>query len=229
MIQKNKIVQFGISQKGDGQMRIREGNFALENRKRYFSKYGIDFHKVVSADLEHGNTVFIVDEKHFGKTIPESDALVTGRTGIYLAVTVSDCVPIFFYDEKRVIGIAHAGWRGVVSNIANKVINSMCKKFSSDPRNIKVYVGPHIKKCHFEIRQGIISQFKDYPYSIEKRNGRVFINLEKIIRSQLRDAGILASNIEISPDCTYCNDKYFSFRRDKPTEVMSQIAYIALI
>ncbi len=225
-IKKDKMVQFGISQKSDGQMIARKDNFAIENRKRYFSKVGVDFNRIIFASLQHGNRVTVVDKSYLGKTISPSDALVTDKENICLAVTVSDCVPLFFYNKKGVVGIAHAGWRGVVLNISGEVVKIMREKFSLNPKNIKVYIGPHLKKCHFEVQQDVLDKFKDYLHSIERKDGRIFISLEAILKKQLHNVGIPSENIETSPDCTHCSGKYFSFRRDKPKSVTSQVAYI---
>lgn len=226
----DSAVKFGISKKADGQMILRYGEVAKENRRKFFSKEGVDIANVVATKLVHGNQVWAVDQKDAGKTIENIDGLITNIKNICLTVTISDCLPLYFYDlNKKIIGIAHAGWRGVVKNIAANVAKAMHDEHGSEYKNIKAYVGPHIKKCHFEIKKDILSEFKEYPDAIIREGNKISVSLESIIKEQLLDVGLIDKNIDITPDCTYCNQEYFSFRRDKPDDVQSQVAYICLI
>ncbi len=229
MIHKEDNIIFGLSERKDGQMILGKDEKGMKNRIKYFSNLGINTETVVSAGAVHSNHISSVSGDDKGKTIQGSDGLITDAKKTCLAVTVSDCLPIFIYDEKKeAIGIAHAGWRSVVKNIVEEIVKKFEEHHNSDPRELKVFVGPHIQKCHFSIKKDVLERFSDYPDFIDGEKGKYSVNLSEIAKKQFISCGVKEGNIEISPECTYCNEKYFSFRRDKPKEVVSQIAYIVL-
>ena len=105
----------------------------------------------------------------------------------------------------------------------------MIAAMKSKPENVLAGIGPGIQKCHFEIKKDVLSNFKRYPSSIIFKNEKIYINLSKIIKDQLVKNGINRKNIELSTVCTFCNKSdYFSFRRDKPKNVSTMLAYIVL-
>lgn len=222
-----KNVKFGISEKKDGSMKP---NFedGWENLNGYFKNLNIN--KFILAGQEHGNKVAIVDNDQQNRILDGVDGLITQVKNLFLGVTVADCIPIYFYDfEKEVIGLAHAGWRGVHKNIVHELTEKMVETFKSKPQNIAIYIGPHLRECHFEVREDVESLFKDYKEFIIKRDGKIFINLQGVIKEQLKKEGVNEKNIEGRGECTFDESKYFSFRRDKPQNVESMIAYIGLI
>ncbi len=228
-MKNSRKVSFGFSKKRDGQMILKDNVDSFLNREIFFNKKGIDLQNVVSTKLDHGSKVKVVTKKDGGKVINLVDGLITVDKRTCLTVTISDCAPILFYDYKNgVIGITHAGWKGALKNIASVIIDKMNKKFNSEFENIEIYIGPHIKKCHFEIRDNVIDQFKEYKKHILNKDNKIFVDLEGIIIEQLLGAGVIRKNISVSRDCTYCNSNYFSFRRDNFGKVVSQIAYIML-
>ncbi len=133
-------------------------------------------------------------------------------------VTGADCFPIFFYDEQYpVIGVAHCGWRGVIKNIISATIDKFKENFSSRPENLKIWVGPGIKSCHFQVQKDVVKLFENqYEEAIMRKNSKCYIDLSAIIRSQLTKNDINAKNTMEHADCTYClKEKWFSHRRDK--------------
>ena len=229
--QSNKI-KWGLSEKSDGAMNIRLpilDEECLQNRKIYFNKLGININNIVSANLIHETNIAAVDEKDKGQIILNTDGLITDKQNIFLTVTVGDCLPIYFFDERKmVIGLAHAGWRGVVKNISASLVSKMTAEFKSSPADISVYIGPHLQKCHFEIKDDIVSQFDNN--FISQEDSIIKVDLLSMLKQQLSSLGIRPENISSSDECTYCNtEKYFSYRRDKPDKVQSMIAYIGII
>lgn len=228
---RSENIKSGLSEKADGAMNIRLpilDEECLQNRKVYFDKLGIDINNVVSTNLIHDTNIVVVGEKDKGQIILNTDGLITDKQNIFLTVTVGDCVPIYFFDEKKnIIGLAHAGWRGVVKNISASLVEKMANEFRSSPADISVYIGPHLQKCHFEIKEDIVSQFdNDF---ILTENGIMKVDLLAMLKEQLLSLGVKSENISSSDECTFCNmEKYFSYRRDKPDKVQSMIAYIGM-
>ncbi len=61
------------------------------------------------------------------KACPEADAFITNEPGLPIAIRTADCVPVFIYDPvKRVIALAHAGWKGTHKHIAAKTVKTLC-------------------------------------------------------------------------------------------------------
>lgn len=223
--QMNNIF-YGISHKRDGQMILQSDDEAVQNREKFFANRGIDSRSIVSTSLAHGTTIVVVTREEIGKVLDETDGLLTQDSKVCLTVTVSDCLPLFFFDHhNHTIGIAHAGWRGVVAGIASKMISSFIEQ-GSKQEDITVLIGPHIKQCHFEIQEDTRNIFEQYPHALIFRNGKWFVSLEKIIKEELLREGLKENQIQVDPDCTFCQTEYFSFRREHPKKPVSQIAYI---
>lgn len=222
------MVRYGFSERRDGSM---HRYLEKENQEQYFQSIGIDPKRVVVADLIHGTNVFLASDESAGKLIPRTDALITKNIDLFLSVTGADCFPIYFYDPvRKVVGIAHAGWRGILGNIAKKTIEEMSEQFKTVPRNLLVGIGPGIRECHFEISLLDKEKYKEYPMYITERKGSVFIDLAGIICSQLRSVGVLGENTEDCGLCTYCKkESYFSYRRDKPLEIQPMVGYIGFL
>lgn len=228
------LIRYGLSKKPDGSMKLMfDGALdpeAVQHRNIFFQRLEIHSNQIVSAALIHGAQILAVTDQDQGRTIPATDGLITNQTGLVLTVTVADCVPIYFFDPKNhAIGLAHAGWRGTLQNIAAKMIDTMRKEYGSHPADIQVYVGAHIQADHLEVQEDVAEQFQEYQQCIVKKDGKIFIDLSTIIQQQLVDTGLSLEHIELDPACTYCNKKdYFSFRRDNPQKLEVMVAYIKL-
>ena len=219
----NQNLYLGISEKKDGPMMN-----SSDNRLLFFKNRGLADKIIIMAGLVHGNKVAIIKDGDKNETITGYDALITDNPKYLLALTVADCLPIYFYDKnKKVIALAHAGWRGVVSKIVEEVIAQFINHYGSGAGDIEVFIGPHIKDCHFEVKSDVANRFK--PADSIERNGKIFINLSLIVKRQLIEYGVSGNNINISQECTYClSDGYFSFRRDHPEKLETMVAYISL-
>ena len=181
----NQDLYLGLSTKKDGPMKN-----SLENRLLFFKNNNLDTKIIVSAGLVHQNKVISVDDVFGSQIIPGCDALITNNPRHLLTVTVSDCVPIYFYDSnKKVVALAHAGWRGVISEIAKEVVNKFITNYQSKPGDIEVFVGPHIKECHFKVKADVASQFK--VSDLVLRDEKIYINLAQVIKNQLFDLELL--------------------------------------
>lgn len=202
-----------------------------DNRKKYFTSINIDSGRVVTADLVHGASVVEVSNKEAGTMIAKTDGLVTDSKNLFLSATAADCFLLYFYDPmKNVVGIAHAGWRGLLAGVVDNVISALIKNFSLVSQDIIVSISPGIRECHFEISPKDRGKFEEYAKFILERDNKVFVSLPDIIKNKLSNKGVLAEHIEDCNICTYCNEKdFFSYRRDKPNDVQVQVGYIGLI
>jgi hypothetical protein len=199
-----------------------------ENRKKFFDEQKIDTSRVVGAEIVHRAKVVIVSDTS-QSTISGADALITGEKNLFLSVTVADCLPIFFYDPvAKIIGIAHVGWRGMLLDIIDKTVDTL-KKCGSRRENIYVEIGPCIQKDHFEIQKKDEHLFSMYRECVLYRENKVFVDLPRIARIQLKRKGLVPSHIVQSSLCTFCEtDTFFSFRRDKPEKIEAMVAVIGM-
>ena len=191
---------------------------------------------VVKPILVHGNKVVAVTEEMLADKsyieITETDGLVTDVPNVVLTTTHADCIPLFAYDsDKKVIGIAHAGWKGTSNGIAYELALAMINNCGCDAANITAYIGPGICKKHFEFGKDYAAEcftakndwMQNFIVSTAEDPDKVLIDLKGINEHFFKLAGV--TKVEISTDCTYCDERYYSYRRSKDTERM--LAYIA--
>lgn len=220
-----------ISEKSDASMKLEQANTnkkIIKNRNNFFLKNNINPKSVVSAEIIHSNKLEIITKIDAWKIILWVDWLVTSEKNIFLSVTFADCVPVFFYDEKKqVVWIIHAWRKWIVTNISKTIIWKFTNHFKSNPKDIIVKIWPHIQNCHFEIKDDISWNFKE-KYKT-KKDWKLKVNLQEIIKDQLLELWLDLKNIQLNNECTYCEkEKYFSYRRDKPKKVEAMIGVIGV-
>lgn len=163
-------------------------------------------YKIYSLKQVHSNKIIEVKRDMFLKE--EGDGLFTFEKNIILEVKIADCFPVFIFD-KNLIMVLHVGWRGAKEGIVQKGIEIFKEK--GDFKNIKVFLGPGIKKCCYEVKEDVANFFKDF---LEKRDERIYLDLEKFIINNFLKEGIKKEKIFIFPYCTSCrNDIFYSNRK----------------
>jgi YfiH family protein len=149
--------------------------------------------------------------------------MVTDIPDTCLAVLIADCVPMVFFDPlKRVVGVAHAGWRGTLQLIASKTIRTMEKAYGSSPQDVMVGMGPSIGPCCYrvgpEVIVGVEDVFPDQKGHLlhQSEDGGRYLDLWEANLRQLVTAGVERENIEMARQCTCHNpDLFFSYRFQK--------------
>ena len=221
---------FGLSEKADGDMKIHKSDkhsVADINRQKLYSRLGLNGGKVVSVLCAHGKRITEADARNMGCLVWDTDGLISDVPGITLSVSVADCAPVYLFDPRmRVIALVHAGWRGTVDKIAEGVVKKMIHDYGSRSADIQAFIGPHIQVCHFEVKEDVAEKFHDD--DTELREAKIYVNLASAIRRQLLKAGLTGANIKISEECTYCEEKYFSARRDKFPRIKAGLAYLGM-
>jgi polyphenol oxidase len=191
------------------------------NHKELAKTLSYELRTLVHMKQIHSNRVHRVDENDNFENPQSCDALITDRKNTPLMVVVADCSPLLFYDAKQeTIAVAHAGRAGAFSNIVQNVCESFKNDFHSDMRDIYVSVGPSIKECCYEVGREIYDEAKDLnlEYALKQQNNSYYLNISKILKTQLLAAGVEEKNIEFSDECSCCqSQKYFSYRAKKVT------------
>ncbi len=184
-----------------------------ENRKRFCAAAGVRVESLVFQGQVHGDAIHRVFSP--GR-IPSCDALVTDIEGLFLAVSIADCVPILLADPvKRVVAGVHSGWRGSVRRILSMTVDRLQNEFDVRPHDLVAYIGPSASVCCYEVGEDVAAQFEK---SFVKRSDglKPRLDLKEVNRSLLRSSGVRDENIEVSRHCTICNPELFhSYRRDK--------------
>lgn len=190
------------------------------------SSAGFKKEDLVLSDQVHGNRCRIVGESDRGKGIIRKsdiiavDALITNSINTAPCIFTADCVPVFIYDRaKNAAALCHAGWRGIVSGVIGKTIDTMEKNYGSRPEDLIAAVGPSIGPCCFNVGFEVVEEFKnvfsDCKSIIINANGNYRINLWSAAYCQLKFAGLDSGSIISSDLCTSCSSNlFYSYRRD---------------
>ena len=181
---------------------------------------------VLSAQT-HKTDIKIVNNADRGKGLVKDrdykdiDGLVTDETNLALFTFYADCVPLFFLDpRKKVIAVAHGGWKGTVGKIAGKMIETMKNNYGSDAKDILVGVGPSIGSCCYEVSKDVYDKFrasfKDISNILEQTSEEKWkLDLWQANKTVLEESGVPSENITTSNICTSCNnDTFFSYRKE---------------
>ena len=219
-VSKNEFKSMNLSfSRGD----IEES--VIENYKIICSALNFDMNKLVRAQQVHGNfikkiTYNDVKNKEFKELVYDSsDGFITDIPGVVLTTSHADCMPIFMFDEhKKVVGLAHAGWRGTVAKIALKLAETFVNEYGSSKMDLFCAIGPGIGKCCFEVLKSVLSEFEnleiDNFYIKSKSNpDKAYIDISEVNKKLLLNFGIDERNIFKSDVCSSCNkDLLFSHR-----------------
>lgn len=186
----------------------------LQNRKLFFSDLAIDETQTALSYQVHGCEILKAENPCRENGY---DALITDKKGLFLVISVADCVPVLIHDTyKHVVAAVHAGWRGTVSEIVFKTLQKMISEYNCRTENMKAYIGPCLSFDHFEVGDEVADHFSGNFKRFDSSKKKYFVDLKAANQEQLMRTGVAKSNIEVSGYCTFCEEKmFFSYRRDK--------------
>ena len=184
----------------------------IENRMRFFGSLHIGLDELAFPMQCHSSNVRSITT--WGG-YEECDGLVTNEFGVFIAVSVADCVPVFLFDPKtRTLAGIHAGWRGTASGIVKHGVVQMISEFASDPKDLVAFIGPSAGKCCYEVDEEVAEKF-GAEFVSNGTSGKRKVDLKNANRHQLLSQGVLGSNIEVHGGCSIHEDAlYHSHRRD---------------
>ena len=184
-----------------------------ENRQRFFDSLGIPIHRVVFNHQVHGDDILIAETPG---NYEGFDAIISNKENLFITIGLADCCPLLFYDPiEKVYAGAHAGWRGTVANIGQKVIAAMESEFNCQAKNIHAYIGTCIDECSFEVDSDVADHFTSDFKRWDETKQKFFIDLKQCNKAQLLAKQIPETQIEISPYSTVLNNEdYFSYRKE---------------
>ena len=189
-----------------------------ENRARMAAALAVEPHRFLTAYQVHSPDVVVAETPWSSQARPRADAIVTRTAGLAIGVSTADCGPVLFADaDARVIGAAHAGWRGALSGVIEATVAAM-ERLGAARGRIRAALGPMIRQGNYEVGPDFIARFAtedkacaDF-FRPAAREGHALFDLPGYIAARLDRAGVHA--IEDSGLCTYAEpERFFSFRR----------------
>ena len=182
----------------------------IENRKSLIDHFNLPS-EPIWINQTHSN---ICLDAELTKTIIEADASYTSRPGLVCGILTADCLPVFVSNKNgTMVGIAHDGWRGLVSG----VIENLIKSFNSDGDNLVVHLGPAISKKCFEVGDEVKSLYLSKNINFERsftiKSNKIYLDLYDAARVILE--GFQINSISGGDRCTFQeSNNFFSYRRN---------------
>jgi len=214
-------LRFAFSQRGDGQMSFKrtDPQEVIPARHKFFETRGLDLNSVVTGELTHGSGIAVVTNNDVGRGarernwIPGVDGFVTDKPGVLLMTTHADCAPLIIFDRThKILGQAHAGWRGLISGVVENLVNSVKSINGSNPSELYAWIGPTIRACCYEVDLNVAERFPDECRFLAGESTR--LDLARFIHLELFRLDFNPEQVTDSRICTSCDERYSSFRRD---------------
>ncbi|MFO1412970.1 MAG: peptidoglycan editing factor PgeF [Burkholderiales bacterium] len=179
----------------------------------------------------HGRRVVVVDAANapaLRAQPPEADAAVTRTPGIALTVRTADCLPVLLAaHDGSVLGVAHAGWRGLAGGVLEATLATM----DVPPATVCAWLGPAIGKRMFEVGDDVLAAFGGAGSGAARhfaplRQGKWLADLPSLARARLHAAGV--RRVAGGHWCTHSESaRFFSYRRERDSGRMALVAWLA--
>ena len=188
-----------------------------ENRRRMATRMGVAPEHFLSVHQTHSPDVIVASGPWPGPSRPLADAIVTRTEGLSIGATAADCGPILLADPRaRVIGAAHAGWKGALPGVLESTVEAM-EKLGAERSGIVAAIGPLIRQHSYEVGDEFVERFVEADaenalfFIPGERAGHSMFDLAGLIRMRLENAGVLMID-DLGVD-TYSDERFFSYRR----------------
>ncbi len=183
----------------------------------------MDIQSLLFLKQIHNAAGYVISKENRAEFVPfksEGDFLITRVSHVGLGVMSADCLPIVCYDKRNnVVGIAHAGWKGSAQGVGVAMIERMQQEFDTEFGELKIFFGPSAKVCCYQITPDFIGQFESYPFvqqAVQEHGQALFFDLPGFNRLQLEAMGVKKKSFHLDYNiCTICDEKFFSYRRQK--------------
>jgi polyphenol oxidase len=188
-----------------------------ENRRRMAEQLGVEPGRLLTTYQIHSPDVAVASGPWDAASRPRADAIVTDKENLAIGVSAADCGAVLFVDSSaRVIGAAHAGWKGALGGVLERTVEAM-EQVGAERAGIVAAIGPLIRQPSYEVGAEFVARFTQ----ADTENARFFIpasrdnhamfDLAGFIRMRLENAGVLMID-DIGID-TYSDERFFSYRR----------------
>src|SRR4029077_18709296 len=186
-----------------------------ENRRRMAAQMGVAPEHLLSVWQKHSPDAVVASGPWQHASRPRADAMVTRIEGLALGVTAADCGPILLVDpDARVIGAAHAGWKGALTGILESTVDAM-EKLGAERSGIVAAIGPLIRQESYEVGYEFVERFIDADaenavfFIPASRAGPSMFDLAGFVRMRLENAGVLMID-DLGIDA-YSDERFYSY------------------
>ncbi|WP_162909835.1 peptidoglycan editing factor PgeF [Aggregatilinea lenta] len=192
-----------------------------ENLLRAYRALNLDPGRACTVWQVHSaDTVVVHGRASNRRWLARADGMITDRRGIPLSMRFADCTPLVFYDpDHHAIGLAHAGWRGTVQNMAGRIVQAMQAAYGTQPEALIAGIGPAIgPECYQvgpEVVEATAQAFGSTDGLVNRAaGGSAYLDLWAANRIALERAGV--RQIEVAGICTAARtDEFFSHRAER--------------
>lgn len=187
-----------------------------QNAKNFLDKIGAISPLCHIAQI-HSNKIILAENAGI---FENTDGIVTQKN-LTLAVKTADCVPVMIYDPKtKLIGAIHAGRKSIIRGILSKSLSSILKKCFSDPKDLRVFLGPHIRVESYNLLNKTAEGLKDTKWAkfMPEIEGRIRFDQTAATCAELEEVGIKAENIIDCNIDTFRDDRFYSARKTPEDE-----------
>jgi len=189
----------------------------LKNLELVANKLTCNKKSLITLNQKHTNQVIHFNNDESVKNKLTGDAIVSEVKNIGIAILTADCAPVFFYDhKKKIIGCAHAGWKGALNGIIRSTVNKF-NELDSNNNDLIAVVGPCIDKKNYQVKEDLFSKFifedKNNENFFKKiSNEKYVFDLRGFINKELLNLNIRnIDNIEM--DTFSEKELFYSYRR----------------
>ncbi len=188
------------------------------NRARMAAALGVPPERFLTCYQVHSPDAVVAEQPWTADARPRADAIVTRMPGLAIGASTADCGPVLFADaQARVIGVAHAGWRGALAGVTDSTIAAMERLGAARARIVAV-LGPMIRQPNYEVGPDLMDRFT----AVDPANARFFREAARAHHFMFDLAGYVLARlaaaevgtIEDIGACTYADEaQFFSYRR----------------
>ena len=200
---------------------ISYGNAKRKTSEELVKDFKLDGKILISGYQTHSKNIQVIketDKKYFENT----DGFITDRKDIVIFTKYADCLPIYIYDSgKEVIGLVHSGWKGTLQEIVIETLKLMEKNYGTSRKDVYIAFGIGISQENYEVgrefKELFIEKFSTdiINKSFVEKNGKIYFDNQKFNYLNLLANGIDESKIITNEYCTFRDERFQSFRRDK--------------
>lgn len=228
------IIRYAFTTRQNGLGARTQGIKQPDDWKPVTDAFGIAPDRLVTVTQVHGETIVRAEESNY-KSVrsAEADAIITRERGLAIGVETADCVPILLVDPAiPAVAAVHAGWKSTVQKIVQKAVGKMRQEFGAEARRVIAAIGPAIGPECYEVDEPVMGPVREtFPFwkEVTSPHGvdRWGLDLGRLNRRELMEAGLPAENVYSFGLCTSCNpDLFYSFRREGRTGRMLSVVMI---
>ena len=201
------------------------------NTQDSIEKIKSDFPYLIFKKIKQTHSNIVVESSNINAT---ADSHYSAKACEALIISTADCLPIMIYcSQTHRVAAVHAGWRGVVNKVTEKTLLQLISTGSSD-KKFHFWIGPHILQNSFEVDFEAYVLLSKAHYNLKNedfmifKNNKYFIELNKIVESQIKNVTDFTPEINFLNIDTKTNTDYYSYRRGQKTKERN-LSFICLL